>query len=377
MWRRYHCGREWPGAVPRATRAAVAPFPRTLRDNPYCDLLYRALAGAGVRIEDAAELSPSWIWRERRRVAVLHLHWPEFYYRGPKGAVTARDLAAFVFDVLLALALGYRVVWTVHNQLPHEAQKVDRFIYWFLRRTAQTVTHCEAARALLGPARREPAVIPHGHYIGWYPDTLQREEARTRLGLQRGEKVLLCFGQLRAYKGVEDLLRAFQRVSDPKLRLVVAGRPASDADARLLGELVSSLGDERVQLHPRYVPDDEVQVFFRACDLVVLPYRSVLTSGAAMLALSFGRPLIVPRLGCLKELASQGCALDYEPEAPGALEEAIRIAARVDATLLGQRARKTAEGLGWERIARAYMRVYGLRGSVRDDSAEPTRRVSA
>jgi len=358
-------------------RAAIAPFPRTLRDNPYCDLLYRALAEAGAKIEDAAELSPSWIWRNRREVAVLHLHWPEFYYRGTNGTVTVRDVVAFVFDIALALALGYRVVWTVHNQLPHEAQRVDRFIYWFLRYTTQTVAHCAAARDLIGPTRREPAIIPHGHYIGWYPDTLSREAARARLDLERSNKVLVCFGQVRAYKGVEDLVHAFHKVSDPNLRLVIAGRPASTADARALEEIVRSLDDNRLQLHLRYIPDDEVQVFFRASDFVVLPYRNVLTSGAAMLALSFGRPLIAPRLGCLRELASQGCALDYDPQIPGALEETIRTAARINATLLGQRSRKTAEALGWERIARAYARVYGLRGAVNNQGAEPPRRASA
>lgn len=354
-------------------RATIAPFPRTLRDNPYCDLLYGALISMGTRIEDMPVLSPSWLWQHRHEVAALHLHWPEFYYRGKGGTATTRDVAAFVITIAFALALGYRVVWTVHNQMPHEAEWADRFVYRFLRHVTQTVAHCAAARDSIGPTRHKPVVIPHGHYIGWYPDTVGREAARTRLGLARSTKALLCFGQVRAYKGISDLLHAFHAVTDSNLRLVIAGRPSSPADTRAMEDLVRSLDDDRVQLHLRYVPDDEVQVFFRASDFVVLPYRNVLTSGAAMLALSFGRPLIAPRLGCLQELAALGCALDYDPRSSGALEGAIRIAARIDATLLGQRARKTAETLGWERIARAYARVYGLREPGTASRAEPPR----
>lgn len=359
-------------------RATVAAFPRTLRDNPYCDLLYTHLAAAGVEIAGEAELSAAWLWRNRRRVAVLHLHWPEFYYRGPRGAVTARSVTGFVASVLLAVALRYRLVWTIHNAAPHEGHAVDRLLRRLLLATARTVVHCPQARTAVRGGRWEPVVVPHGHYIGWYADGVTREEARRRLGLGRDEKVLLCFGQVRAYKGIEALARTFAEVPDPRLRLVVAGRPAGEAEAERLRALERTLPDPRRQMHLGYVPDDEVQVFFKACDLAVLPYHQVLTSGAAMLALSFGRGLIVPRLGCLGALAAQGCAIDYDPQAPDGLRRALEIAARVDATLLGQRARVTAEKLGWERIARAYARVYGMPPPAgRRPDEEKARRVSA
>lgn len=267
-------------------------------------------------------------------------------------------MAAFVLDLLLAVTLGYSVVWTVHNALPHESSRIDRVLRRFLLAIAHPVVHCATARRALGWASRSATVIPHGSYAGWYPETLDREEARSRLGFAPTDRVLLCFGQLRAYKGVEELIRAFHAMPQENLKLVVAGRPASPAEAARLRALQRDVDDERVKLHLDHVPDDEVQVFFKACDLVVLPYLRVLTSGVAVLGLTFGRGLIVPRTGCLVELAQSGCAIGYDPLSPGGLAEALRDAASVDSFDLGRRARRFAETLGWERIAAEYAQLF-------------------
>jgi beta-1,4-mannosyltransferase len=338
------------------SRAAVAAFPRSLRGNPYCDLLYRSLAARGVTVAARAELSPRWLARHTRDVKVLHLHWPEFYYRS--GArPTARSVTAFVAALLLARVLRYRVVWTVHNALPHERHPVDRVLRWLLVRTARLVVHADAARAAMPGGRRPPAVVPHGHYIGWYPDDLPAAEARRALGLNADDRVFVCFGQLRAYKGVGALLDAFAELPDSRLRLVTAGQPATDADAQSV--LAAAQRDARVRAHLGFVPDPDVQRFLKAADFVVLPYRDVLTSGAALLALSFARPLVVPRRGCLAELEREGCAIAYDPDAPGALRAALAAAGAVeDLEPWRQRAAAAARRRAWEPIADAYTRIY-------------------
>lgn len=342
------------------SRAAVAPFPRSVRGNPYCDLLYGSLAARGVSIASRAELSPRWLVRHVRHVKVLHLHWPEFYYRSG-GRPTARSVAAFIATVLLARLLRYRLVWTVHNALPHEQHRVDRALRWLLVRSARLVVHAEATRAAIPAGRRPAAVVPHGNYIGCYPDDLPRSEARRALGLGPEHRVFVCFGQLRAYKGVDALLDAFGELADPRLRLVIAGRPATDPDAQAVR--AAAARDARVRAHLGFVPDGDVQRFLKAADFVVLPYRDVLTSGAALLALSFGRPVVVPRLGCLVELENEGCAIAYDPGAPGALRAALAAAAEIAAApdRLGtwqQRAAAVARARDWESIAAAYDRIY-------------------
>jgi len=335
----------------------VAAFPRTLRDNPYCDLLYREVAATGTRVADDGELSPAWLVRNRGRVDVLHLHWPELYYRGPSARVTTRSAASFVGALLVARALGYRIVWTVHNEVPHErGGLVDRVLRWCLLRTARPVVHAETARLALRRAGRRAAVVPHGHYIDAYPHDLDEGEARRRLGIAADATVFLHFGQLRAYKGVPELLHAFAAQADRRARLVIAGKPV-DASIGTIAEHAAAR-DSRITTHLGRVDDAAVQVYFEAADWVVLPYRHVLTSGSALLALSFGRPVIVPRLGCLVELADAGGVVAYDPDDPRALAAALTRAASLDARAWRPRALATARRFDWQTIARAYDRIF-------------------
>src|SRR5262249_60622715 len=103
----------------------------------------------------------------------------------------------------LARALRYRVVWTVHNALPHEPHAVDRALRWLLVRSARLVVHAEAARTAIPRSRRPPAVVPHGNYIGCYPDDGPAAEARRALGLGAGGPGFVGFGHLRGYQGVD------------------------------------------------------------------------------------------------------------------------------------------------------------------------------
>src|SRR5262249_2709411 len=145
----------------------------------------------------------------------------------------------------------------------------------------------------------------------------------------------------------------------PHARLVIAGRPVGPDDT-----LRDAAVDERVRLHLRHVPDAEVQVFLNAADLVVLPYRAVLTSGAAMLALSFGRGIVAPRVGCLADLERTGAAILYDPVAPDGLPSALARAMDADPVALGERARRFARSLSWDAIARRHLGVYGFAPSL-------------
>lgn len=335
----------------------VAAFPRRLAGNPYCDLLYRGVAEGGTRVVDGAELSLSWIVRHRGEVQVLHIHWPELYYRGRGGRVTVRSAAAFLAALVAARALGYRIVWTVHNALPHERGGVgDRVLRRVLCRMARLVVHAESARRALPSGGRDATVVPHGHYIDAYPHAVDRAEARRRLGLVGGDLVFLCFGQVRAYKGIPDLLAAFAALRAPGLRLVVAGAAVDRALADDVGRAAAR--DPRVVTHLAHVDDARVQSYFEAADWVVLPYRDVLTSGGAFLALSFGRPVIAPRRGCLAEMGEDDGVLGYDADVPGALGDALARATRLDAAAWRPRALATARRADWTDIARAYERVF-------------------
>jgi glycosyltransferase involved in cell wall biosynthesis len=329
----------------------VAALPRRLSSNPYCELLYGHLEKVGVETLEG-RTGVRWLWRERRRVRVLHFHWPERHF-DVRRLVSA---AWFALRLLFARLLGYRLVWTVHNATPHEGETAGwRLARAVLARVATLVVHCPGARTALGRLGREAVVIPHGSYLGHYPDTIEREAARARLGLPPDARVLLAFGQVRPYKGLETLARAFAELDAPGARLVIAGEPVAGGD-----EGLAAVRDGRIRLALRAVPDDQVQIFFAAADLVVLPYRSVLTSGAAMLAFSFGRGVVAPRLGCLADLERAGGAVLYDPAAPDGLRRALERALLVDAAALGRQARRVARRLSWDTIARRHLAAYGL-----------------
>jgi glycosyltransferase involved in cell wall biosynthesis len=328
---------------------AVAALPRRLDTNPYCELLYDHVEKLGVAVVDGRS-GVRWLVRARRRVAVLHFHWPERHFR--QGSLASA--LGFALRLCVARFLGYRIVWTVHNAVPHEGTGAgDRLVRAVLRRVARLVVHCEAARRTLGPSGRDALVIPHGSYVGRYPNGITPAAARQRLGLEPEARVFLAFGQVRPYKNLDALARVFRGLDAPDARLVIAGEP-------VCGTRLALVDDPRVRLFLRHVEDAEVQVFFNAADLVVLPYRAVLTSGAAMLALSFGRGVVAPRLGCLAELERSGAVCLYDPEAPDGLADALRRALALDPTLLGQKARRFVRGLSWDAIARRHLAAYGF-----------------
>jgi hypothetical protein len=141
--------------------------------------------------------------------------------------------------------------------------------------------------------------VPHGHYRDAYPRTLARATARQRLALPAEATVLLHFGLMRPYKNVPRLIRTFRAMPGGDAFLLVVGRPFDQAIEREVR--AAAEGASNVRLHLRWVPPDDAQTFFAASDLVALPYRRILNSGALMLALTFGRAVLVPDLGSMRE----------------------------------------------------------------------------
>ena len=271
--------------------------------NPYNALLYSAVVRLGVRVEEASVWRVIW-----SRDDVLHIHWPEYVFNAP---TLAKAVAKSVGCVLLLSGLRVRktrIVWTIHNVRAHEqwhARLEARMWRWFVRRVdgyiaLSAVGEAAALERYPELERRPGFVIPHGHYRDEYPDEVSREAARDALGLPRTARTVAFLGALRPYKNVPALLAAFRGLADDDWRLVVAGQPLND---RLRTEVErGAAADERIRLDLAFVPRERVQLYTRAADLLVFPYRDILNSGSALLALSFDRPILVPDRGAMAEL---------------------------------------------------------------------------
>jgi glycosyltransferase involved in cell wall biosynthesis len=196
--------------------------------------------------------------------------------------------------------------------------------------------------------------VPHGHYRDVYANTVTRPEAREVLGLPAGAAVCLFIGQVRPYKGVVDLVRAFRQTSDPDAVLVIAGRPVSSELADAVSR--AATGDERVRVHLGLVAVDDIQRFLNAADLVVLPYVESLNSGAALLALSFDRRVLAPATGAFAELA--GALGDRWVTTYGGALDAGTLTSALAATRELPPERAPLDSFGWGNIGRTTCEFY-------------------
>ena len=333
-----------------------------VRMNPYVRLLQGALLEAGVACEVLEGLSPRLLQPFLGISDVLHVHWLELLYASGSFGRSLRLFAAVFLGLLRAKAGGCRLVYTLHNLTPHERGIViiDRLARLLLVRMVDAIhVHGDRAAADMAEtfARHDRVyVIPHGSYIGAYPNQCEQGQARTRLGLPENAFVFLFLGQVRRYKGVEDLVTAFSRLGDETSWLLIGGNAH---DAEYSDELTQLTKDkERVLARLQYVPDAEVQYFLNACDVCVMPYREATTSGAAILAFSFGKPIVAPSLGGFPDLAGDGRGILYEPEEGGGLVEAMRRARSEDMAAAGQKALAWAMEHEWRALAPAFVRMY-------------------
>ncbi|MEM9997413.1 MAG: glycosyltransferase [Bacteroidota bacterium] len=227
---------------------------------------------------------------------------------------------------------GARVLAVVHNALPHEPRPGDHALMrYFLKATDGLVVLSDSVRsdlARLGVDEAQTPVRQVRHPVyDHFGDALPRAEARRRLELPADVPVLLFFGFVRAYKGLDVLLDAMPRVLErvPEARLVVAGEFYEDEAA--YRERAATLGTETmraVRFDADYIPDAEVATYFSAADVVVQPYRSATQSGVAQIAFHFARPVVTTDVGGLAETVPDGEAgLVVPPEDPAALAAAL------------------------------------------------------
>ena len=342
----------------------VAFLPNSRRRNPYLDLLEAGLHEIGVRVAPIEVDSPSfqWVSQNRGEVDVLHFHWLHQYYQRVAYSRSLARILVFWGQLSYAKLLGYRIVWTMHNLYPHE-RRYPRLDYWVRRLILlyadAVLVHCNAGKTFLSESfgrRHGVFVAPHGNYIGVYPDMVVATSAREHLGLRRDHVVLLHMGALRPYKGLEQLVESLKGIRDPNLTVMIAGKAHDDDFAAHLNRITK--GDPRIKLRMGWIPSDEVALYFRAADVVVCPFEHVLTSGTVMLALSFGCPVVAPKLGCIPELVNADVGILYDPEDARGLSDALARCLTADLACMGQKALLVAASYGWHETAQKVLNAY-------------------
>ncbi len=351
-------------ALPQPISVLVYPWDY----NPYQALLYGAMPPNCVRVAKVRALPKTGplpfvlgtAYFRARGYRLLHLHWPNFNVPWPRRFALRLSLWSSLVALAWARLLGYSLVWTVHDLLPHEpTTSDDRAVASRLATTSVAViVHSTAmlqkVRELGAP---NAVVIPHGSYVGAYPaTTLTPEQARQAIGCDPSRFVFLFFGLLRAYKGVPRLVDCFLGHFAPTDQLVIAG-------LLLDPSLLPALPDRdtsAVIFHNERVPDSRVSTYYQAADVACLPFERVTTSGSALLALSFGVPIVAPRLGAIIDMPDD-VGWFYDPEDAEGLWKAMlraRQASPDERQAKRAAARRHADSLSWGAIASQTMALY-------------------
>ncbi len=352
---------------------ALRFYPDYTVANAYQNLLYEPMTFPDIGpgdIDDCLRLLHRSVYEDD--AVTFHIHWTNPIFApsaNPEAAQEAVD--AFIAKLRLFKALGGRVIWTIHNVTSHEPKFPEQEMH-LNRELADLadwvhVHHSSVSDATL-PHYELPAskmvVAEHGSYIGTLPDEVSSKQARTELGIDENDTLFLFLGQVRGYKGIGELISAFQalRASDEDCSLVIAGKVLGLSEDEVRQELA---GCPKAVFHPGYVPDERMQIYLNAADAMVLPYRKVLTSGSVFLALSFGLPVICPRSGLLADIVEHEYnGLLYDPNDTGGLLAAMtqfRQLERSSHENMRKAAKETAKSCRWEETAAKLQRhIEGL-----------------
>ena len=255
-----------------------------------------------------------------------------FYFRLIRYAVTAKPQIFHIlwnntfqlFDrtmlMLFYKLFGKKVLFTAHNVNSGRRDLNDSLLNRLSLRIQYRLAdhifvHTEQMKAELceefSIQKEAVTVIPFGINNAVPQTELTPAEAKRRLGIQRAEGTVLFFGAIRPYKGLEHLVTAFQRIAakDRGYRLIVAGeeKKGSEQYLRDVQEVIGrDSSRERVIQKIEFIPDDQTELYFKAADVLVLPYTLVYQSGVLFLAYSFGLPVIATDVGSFRDDIIQG-----------------------------------------------------------------------
>jgi glycosyltransferase involved in cell wall biosynthesis len=212
------------------------------------------------------------------------------------------------------------------------------------------------------------SVIPLGFYSNVPNTALTPAEAKRKLGLEPDEKAVLFFGNIAPYKGVEYLVTAFTELArrDASYRLIIAGRPKGPPEywAQIQKQIAGSGVQPRILEKIEYIADDEIEIYFKAGDVLVQPYTHIFQSGVLVLGLSFGIPVIASDVGSLKEDVVEGkTGFIFQPRNATELELTIEkfFAGNLYRNLEQKRREirdHTGENYSWSKVARITTGVY-------------------
>lgn len=268
--------------------------------------------------------------------------------------------------ILLKYFSKVSVFLTVHNVLPHENRFFDKPLCNVIYRLSdRLVVHSQKMKRdlidIFGIYPKKISVIPHGICLD-HQNTISRGEAKRQLGI-KAERVILFFGLVRKYKGLDHLLTAFNKIgNDFDVALLIAGDFVDKKDK--YEKIIAEYGiEDKVYVHSGYVRDEDVPLFFSAADILVLPYVSFSgQSGVPPTAYYYSRPVIATNVGGLSEIViNNKTGLIVKPKDINQIANAMRFFVKHPEKIdeYGANGKKFLETeLSWDNIAQKMLKIY-------------------
>lgn len=244
---------------------------------------------------------------------ILHYHWLEFTDVKSMAGMTYKLICIFLFK-----ATGGHLVWTVHNKVPHDTsfRKLNyRIQLWMASRADIIHVHCKSAVDDISRFYNQPAekfrVVAHPAFPS---KKIKRDDAILKLNSERNfslkssDTIFLMFGNISAYKQIDDVCRMFTSFP-PHKKLLIVG-PVKKGQMSYFDKIKTiAAGSENIIVVPHFIPEKMVLHYMNAADCTVFNYRQILTSGGVELARSYNRRIFAPGLGCLSELDDKNVTL--------------------------------------------------------------------
>lgn len=348
-----------------ASKYKLHYFPDYNETNPYQSLLYS-------KFEPVISTQPGSIDDAINEInlaegvrSIFHVHWSNVVTAGAQNSHHHRLLAdAFLKKLELFQSLGGVVLWTIHNALPHtlkfESAEIE-FHQSLADRANSIILHSNDAlpviREYYNVEEAKVRIVPHGNYIDVYPDHTDGSQSRQVLGLSQESLTFGFVGQLRPYKGLDLFIDGmFELISNNEnVAALIAGKAVWPYKPGSITK--KCMPSKQISVKENYIDDEDLHLYINAADIVVLPYTSILTSGSVFLALSYSKPVVVPRLPALTSLCDLPFVFSYEPECIESFVECLkRISAlgMEELALLGEKAYEYAEQFDWASISSSF-----------------------
>jgi glycosyltransferase involved in cell wall biosynthesis len=332
-------------------------YPRSLFPGKIKDQSFTLKTSKNVNIERLISwYNPlSWIKAGLKpKTDSVHFHWWTFY------------LFPIFFTIILILKIrGKKIICETHNILGHETNIIDKILTKIIFKLPDHfIVHTKDSKKKLiewFDIKKEISIITLGLPTFYLNKKISKTQARKYLKLKPKDRVLLFFGNIREYKGLKSLIKAFSIVKKKakNVKLLIAGHPWTDQQEyqNLINELKL---EKHIISYLEFIPTSEVKYFFSACDLVILPYTSFdAQSGPGRISLLFHKPLIVTNVGGLPDLVNdKDCIIepdDYENMAKSIIK-VLKDKKTLDK--LSKNSRELYKKFSWSDIAEQTVKIY-------------------